>query len=817
MPTGEVRPTRASPYWRHASPARRTTMPKSDLTPEQVNNRIGQKLLRTLVQSLPSGREPLRSRSSCPRIYRRSRQPSSSRSMGSPEKIPFTTQIKTKAPVRLQAGMPVIQVSNRDRPKTIGLGRNAQQSLMGFVKRRSETPTDQANIREEEVDMMPEMLTGTDVTKARQEEFEEITSEVPSIKQEGQKSERVSQRNSDAEAQEISKNIDQNAEKKSYPENAKTPIEEEKPIEEPTATEPEPQKPENVTNSKIIPCFRGEYPTRHRPDSYQWFQSSGPNIVAICDEEHQVMGEAEIVTACEVTEAHFLSLECEDDNMNYEMTSMPRCSTCMACPQNQQNTNCFGQQRSSFHQQPYFQVQQLNLQQQQPCFQQQQQQQPYFPQQQPCFQQQQQSCCQQQQPPCFQQQKLPCCKQQQQPCFQQQRTCSQSPSCPNSQVKQRCPKCQDQNQSGNFVYNLSQSIQQQNLPQIQQPTRPQMQQRNLSQMQQPNLPQMQQPNLSQMQKPTLSQIQQPIQQRNSPEQVDSPGQNQVPISMQMQLPMQQKPAQQESLVEDNNCLTEILAEELKKQMLEAQAQIAQVQLQLNSACGATRVRQMHVLAQNDTGAPTWAPENQFVSSLGEEQDTGEDLPEEFRDSREENNNSFRSSSYTYKNMGSGESDRMWSVPIAPPPSQVGLYPMPLTMPNQNAYILQESQQYTAQQQKPPSILSQRMGYQQSQQMNPYQQPQQMNPFQQPHQTGTFQQIRQMPPRQQQCRAPPCLPQKPTSFQQKTQRSCPQLQTSMRSGQGSQSNKFSCSPQYCPSCCCQRYAQMRFMMPRCWPR
>ncbi|EDW94337.2 uncharacterized protein LOC6533925 [Drosophila yakuba] len=701
MPNGEVKSTRPSPYWRHASPPTRTTAPKFPLSSEQTSNRVGQQLLRTLTQSLPSGQESMRSRSSCPPTPRRRRQASVCRSMGTPESVPLISHAKSKAPIRLKAGMPVKHVLGGDPPNAKALG----QSMMGSVKRRNESPAVKAKIREEEFNRIPEMISEASVAKAREKEFERIPSRVSSLTEENKQTEQKNIDNSIPESQESlkpelqlnSKMISQHNLQTIGSENSKPSVEEEKSTANVPETEPKPPKP---SNSKIIPCFRGEYPTRHRPGTCQWFQSDLPNcghIVSICDEEQQVMGEAEIVTACEVTEAHFLSLDCQDDIMNNEPPALSRCTKCKGCPQ-QQNGNWFRQP--------------------QPCFQQEQ----------PCFQQQQ--SCLQQQPSCFQ---------------QQQRNCGRSAPCPNPKPR-GCRKCQDQQQSSKaFAYNLQQS--------------------------------MQQPILSQMQ--NLYPCQQ-LQQVNASDQME-----------------QQMQMQQQGIEENNYCLTEMLAEELRKQMLEAQAQIAQVQLQLNSACGATRVRQMHVLSQNATEAPRWAPETQFMDVLAEEQDVGDAPPDETIENGEEDQvfdaqldqQSFPTS-FPCQAIGTTRSEAIWAMPSAPQSSQhevqFGLYPVPLPMPNQNNYFQQNAQPF----------------------------PCQMAPFQQPQQ-------QQMPhcPQIQSCRAPPCPPKMPPPCQPKPHQrlSCQQQQQPMRSGQPAPSNKCSHTPQFCPSCCCQRYAQMRFMMPRCWLR
>lgn len=690
MPNDGVKSTRPSPYWRHASPP-----PRRNISSEQYSNRVGQQLVRALAQSLPSGQEAVRSRSSCPPTPRRRRQASVCRSMGSPEFVPLMSHSKPKASVRLKAGMPVKPVLGGDPPNSKTPG----QSMMASAKRRNESPTVKAKSREEEFNKIPELVSEASVAKAREKEFEKIPSGVPSLTEENKQTEVKDTNNSIPETHENLK-----------PET-KTNfiIEEEKPTECIPETEPKP------SNSKIIPCFRGEYPTRHRPGTCQWFQSDVPNcgnIVTICDEEQQIMGEAEIVTACQVTEAHFLSLDCENDNMNNEPPSISRCNKCTGCPQ-QQNGNWFGQQRSC-------------PQQQQPCFQQQQ----------PCFQQK---------PSCLQ--LKPSCLQQQPSCFQQQqRNCGRNPPCPNVKPK-GCLKCQEQQQSGKaFAYNLQQSMQQQVLPQMQ----------NVYPCQQ-------------------------LQQVNTCDQME-------------------QQMQQQGIEENNYGLTEMLAEELRKQMLEAQAQISQVQLQLNSACGATRVRQMHVLSQNATDVPRWAPETQFIDVLAEEHDVGDAQPDETMENGEEDQG-FNSqvdqhslpASFPCQTIESTRSETIWTMPSPPQSSQqqmqFGLYPVPLSMPNQNNYFQQNPQQF----------------------------PCQMAPFQQQQQQQQMAHCQQI----QSCRAPPCPPKKPPPCQQKHQQQRlsyqQQQQQPIRSGQPAQSNKCSHSPQFCPSCCCQRYAQMRFMMPRCWLR
>ncbi|XP_017043354.1 putative mediator of RNA polymerase II transcription subunit 26 [Drosophila ficusphila] len=969
----ELRTTRPSPYWRHASPSRRTMAGKMDLSPEQANERIGNQLLRTLVHSLPSKIETTRSRSSCPSTLRHRRQPSGCRSLGTPE-----SGIKTKRPIRLKAGMPVQQVENSDRTR---------QSYLDSIQRMSDSPTARAKAREEEFERTPEMVNEVDTPRSREslnlesennsypesknnsrpgsknnsnpgskntsnpesknnsnpesknnsnpgsknnsnpesknnsnpgsknnsnpesksnslrESQQSLTQETPINSVEGnqnnlnpetnQNSNPETRNNSLRESQKSSvQETQRNSEESNHIQtptnsmassvfNSKGNV---KIIEEPKESKPVEQKPLEVSNSKIYPCFRGEYPTRHRPSSFQWFQAGVPNcgnFVTICDQEEQVMGEAEIITACEVTEAHFLSIDCGDDNTNNATPSQSKCKGCQSqwncqgqkafgCPQKPQNGgwpgSCYGQQRPSC-----FQQQQPCLQQQPSCFQQQQ----------PCFKQQQP--CMQQQKPCMQQQKP--CMQQQQPCMQQQQPkCRQNQPCNNR--PKGCLKCQNQPMNS-FAFNQQLSMQQQmNSHQPTQQMQPQnmysFQQRNITEQEQPAMQQMQlqmqQPQqMQQIRNMFCCQQQNPIEQQQtemqqrqfqmqqSPQnmysyQQENPIEQEQRVVQQRQLRLQETPhVQQQPIQENNYGLTEMLAEELKQQMLAAQAQIAQIQLQLNSACGATRVRQMHVITQNAAEVPGWAPETQFMGALGEEPNEGDP----YAGACDEDGNSIPNFSilsgqqpFPCPSLGSNNLGRDRSPPTDPQTPeqdmQHGLYPMALAMSTETPHFDQQpesllpqqmspiqeqhpesnlSQQMTpVQEQHPDSILHQQMSPVPQQFPMPPSQSQQIQqmPFNHQQQPMTSShQIQQMPfnhqqkPRncQQKCgRCPPCPPQKPTPCQQKSQRSCcQQHQQPVRCNQASPSKSCTNAIAFFPSCCCQRYAQMRFMMPRCWPR
>ncbi|EDW73448.2 uncharacterized protein Dwil_GK17550 [Drosophila willistoni] len=332
-----------------------------------------------------------------------------------------------------------------------------------------------------------------------------------------------------------------------------------------------------MPNMKLFPCFRGEYPTRHRPGTYQWLQRTGPKgsqVMAVCecDDDQAITTEGNIIASCEVTEAHFLSIDCDDENK----VGAPSGPT----PCNEFNSTNFDTGATSYMY--------------------------AFP----------QSGAGPADMDAYQPQIFPC------PAMQQHHHHQLQPLQGQSQCRQCCPNRQtEQNQTVCF------SMQ------------PEKQQRfsNGNAKSNPN----------------------------------------------------------------GNGLTEMLAQQLQQQMQQAQAQIAQVQNQLNSACGATRVRKLQVLSQST--------QNAFM--------------------------------FPYQTSA---------------PMQFGCYPMP----------------FAPQEQQCPPIPTISCPYQSQQQQQ--------------------------------------LPQQP---------SCHQSHLQQQSSQSnSQQNMCPHGNHFCPSCNYrQRYAQMRFMMPRCWPR
>ncbi|KAH8288056.1 hypothetical protein KR018_011086 [Drosophila ironensis] len=852
MPTTVTRVIRNGPNLRKSMPSLQNTpsvAPRVGFSQAALNNRVGQQLLRSLVQSLPSVSENLRSKSSCQTNIRRRCRAPSCRSLRTPC---LHTAPTAPAPVRLQTGMPVRPVTptanganganggNGVRDRATSMRRTAgaipPPAVNATLKRRLESPESKAKAREEEYEKIPKGVkiaskSGTPTADASEKETAPTlelgsapSSAIESKANSNAGSGLASAKNSVPTTTTNSRNISRVA-SKSASRRASTDQPKEEgpdfcemakaagmtlPVTQDISKAPATEGPlrlctpcngnanvntnananANVNtnanancnsnvNSKIYPCFRGDYPTRHRPDTFQWFQStagpSGTNIVTICDNEQQVMGEAEIVTACEVTEAHFLSIDCDEDTDNQpgrqncrgkdNMGMWSQCPMMFAYQQQQQqqqqpDISWFGcnnqasnpgMQQQPMQQQPMQQqsMQQQPMQQQpmqqQPMQQQpmQQQQMPYMPQQQP-MQQQTAQYLPQQQSSSIQQQssftKHGSCMPRS-PCMhrRQQNGCMHPQA--NMQSSYSCNISSDQ-QGNQFGYNQQMPMQQQMQPQMQSQMQPQMQQ--------------------QMQPQVQQQMAYQAMQFQSPDHV---------------------------LQEQNTCLTEMLAQELKQQMQDAQAQIAQVQLQLNSACGTTRVRKMHVLTQNVMDEPVWAPSTQLGQSVA----AGQDAPPEDLD------------------VDTGELANMETCcQCQPMQTMQQQLPQQQQMQNGMGDPYQQNQQPMQFRVCPLSMCPQ-----QQQQQGPYQQQQQQMPFPQ-QQSQQSQQM--MPCFQQQQQMPPCQQQQQQQ-QLQEQQQCPGQQQGnpqqRQTNPGQPSQQTMCH--FCPSCCCQRYAQMRFMMPRCWPR
>ncbi|KAH8257445.1 hypothetical protein KR038_010149 [Drosophila bunnanda] len=633
-----------SPYKCNVNRSRRQSIAPRPSTCQPISDQIGEQLLLSLVQSLPlCVMDTARSRSFSPSALRRRTRTNGGRSL----KVP-STMTYSKTPLRLQMGMPVRQVSGQDRT-----GQRAGEqvkpfkhcSVETFLMRRKESSMAKAKARDKEYERIPKMrgekkrkefaMAQAQVraeAKAREEEYERI----PKIKGESSENKSI-QSISPKSSNEITKRRSRD-----------TLEEEPEEVPAPTKTQNRINDQTKKTNDKIFPCFRGEYPTRHCKDSYLWFEAGVPNcgkLVTICDGKQQVLGPAEIVTACEVTESHYL--EMDEENAD----DLPTVNPCKNCRQR----SCVGHQRSSFGQQRSCEAQQQGS-----------------------FGQQRSSTSNQQQSSCGQQRSS--VGQQQSPFAHPPRPCSKRLNCRQNSPHKVCWKCQDQQQ-------LALQMQNQTTPQPQ----PQPQQQQLQQ-------------------------------------------------------------QQQHIIQCNSYgVNEMLAEELKQQMQEAQAQIAKVQQQLNSVCGC-----------NSGNCPSYVPTtcSQYMM--------GQDADETFENNQLEN---LEEPSLQQQEWPTGSRENSGLQPI-----QFGYYPMTLAVPNPSPGFQDEAMPM-------PMTFS-------CHQLPPCRQP--VPPCQQDY------------PCQQE-RSPyqpeyPCQQERPP-YQQDP----------------SQPNKCSHAPQCCPSWYFQRYAKMRFMMPRCWPR
>ncbi|XP_017156867.1 RNA polymerase II degradation factor 1 [Drosophila miranda] len=230
-------------------------------------------------------------------------------------------------------------------------------------------------------------------------------------------------------------------------------------------------------------------------------------------------------------------------------------------------------------------------------------------------------------------------------------------------------------------------------------------------------------------------------------------------NMYNQQQQQQQQQQKQQQQQQPSCcgLTEMLAQQLHQQMQEAQAQIAQVQLQLNNA-----TQQTNVNDQIGNEEPYWPSKDSDKEDDMGGDDTGYTTDQSL--------NISCSCSAMYQEPQQQEPLHATGSCLMMPPCS---YPPPAQPPFQ----FPDQQEQNPWQQRPS-----RPPCQQKQQFPCQQQQQQQFPCQQQHQ-------QQFPCQQQQ------------KYSNEQQFPCQQQQQS--------------SPPPC-HCCCQRYGKMRYMMPRRWP-
>ncbi|KAH8380496.1 hypothetical protein KR009_011139 [Drosophila setifemur] len=425
MPISTGRVTRTPPYGRSGSRTRRPSFLQMAHRPDesqvQYTNRVEHQLLRALVQSLPS--DNLRSRApSCPPTFRRRR-------LRSPEHALYLgAQPKTKIKVKLPVGLPVNPVSCMDPPvmaiRTAGVSENvyAQHAVGTAIRRREQSPAHMAKAREEEYEKVPPVKGVRISLNDDKDDKDDKAKQMECPKRKCPQRSRTHSRGPSLTGSRRSSG----GKMKKEPENT-TPVEVAKEAKESDAQGGNNKalrvvKADCPCGSKIIPCFRGEYPSHNRSNARQWFKAAGPtsgNLLNISNKE-----KGGTMTALEVTEAHFLSIKSSEDRPLNVNQKLPPCK-----------------QRNSLVLYEYPQQQH----QQYPCM----QQQP------PCMQLQQSNCLSN--PPCSQNQFPRSCCGQNQDQYNNQFICNQQTM---QQQQLQYPK-QHCNTEGGLTETLAQELKQQ--------------------------------------------------------------------------------------------------------------------------------------------------------------------------------------------------------------------------------------------------------------------------------------------------------------------------------------------------------------------
>ncbi|XP_030372708.1 neurogenic protein mastermind [Scaptodrosophila lebanonensis] len=566
----------------------------------------------------------------------------------------------------------------------------------------------------------------------------------------------------------------------------------------------------DMFSQKQYPAFRGEYPTRNRPCAYPYYQQNQPKgrMERMYNEGGPVDCDGKML-ACEVTEEHFVSIDCDQNNKDGEYNRMNNVQQPWNSQQNQIDRRPYGVDSSA----PGFGYQ--------------------YQQQQPPQQQQQQHLQQQLQQQLQQRQRQP---------IQQSNICPCDPQQQQQQQAGVC-RCDQQLRQGNIQQ------QQQQLQQMPQPGLCPCDQQQQQQLQQPGMcpcdPQQQNPPLDLSKCPCDPQQQMSQQQpmtggMMNPRRLPSqcwcrPHRSQHrPICGCEQRQQQQQQQQQfysmynqtgpqkqclpqnpcccqqnqiQAPYQSNNtsCLTDQLAMQLHQQMEQAQAQIAQVRQQLNYVCAQNKVRPIATGNGNESNPcpcnyadaqqqqQQQQPQTQQKASPTESQ-TGINpngtLPNEIENM--ENNTELDVNQAAEKN-------------ILPDRSQGVMPNDPYNAP---------SSMYMDQQMQPPGVsMFQAPGV--SSPMQPAAKPPsccnclQQQPFMPFGEYGTDQYGGDNMPQ---------APNGPTQFMGGPPMQQPGANGVVTGPQQQAPNMFPTFPSnhFCNNCMRPRYAKMRFMMPRCWP-
>ncbi|XP_022217974.2 PAX-interacting protein 1, partial [Drosophila obscura] len=341
----------ASPYRRNAGHERgRTGRASAIVYPESVltrastsqnptRSRIGMQLLRELTQTLPTSPSQISPNTNGSRRLR----PRTSRvEQHGPSQMVLNRTMPLQSRTALggrpmAAGIPVREVSVKESSRRVRIKNQDKESQgSNSISMSNISPMRKASSMAQST-LAPVIMVAA-LEEPEQEEPEPDNEDT--VQQDGEQADELNDGNESVvsapqadqadEEESIAQPIDEDKEPSvaSYPQ-----AEEENP---PAGAEEKPGKTAECQQlPKIFPCFRGEYPTRNRAAPYQWFEQTGfkapgpgtgaspgpgpgpdpcPCTGNELDEGGQMPGEENILTTCEVTEEHFMSIGCDCDD-----------------------------------------------------------------------------------------------------------------------------------------------------------------------------------------------------------------------------------------------------------------------------------------------------------------------------------------------------------------------------------------------------------------------------------------------------------------------------------------------------------------------
>ncbi|XP_034123058.1 uncharacterized protein LOC117580566 [Drosophila guanche] len=376
----------ASPFRRNVNNERGSTRraspiiyPESVLTrgstfQPQTRNRIGMQLLRELSQSLPTTPSRI---SPAPSGSRRLRPPISRAGQLAPSQMvlnrPMPMQSRTAlGVVPVPQGIGVREVSAKESSRRVRIKNQEKEVVqrtpslsMTNIRTARKSPMRKASTLFQQYSISPLspviMVDAQEDPDVKEEDAEPQDIE-PADRLEDENETIASAAQPDEVEHRLSGDSAAN-EDKDPASVASSPQAEE--VEPPAgAEEPTEETASCQQDVKIYPCFRGEYPTRNRAAPYQWFEKTGFNPGGIAPgactckqvESGQNPGEENILTTCEVTEEHFMSIGCECDEKpphfmgclsGEQGQQMPQHQVRPYCREQQQLPRCMQQQQAA--------------------------------------------------------------------------------------------------------------------------------------------------------------------------------------------------------------------------------------------------------------------------------------------------------------------------------------------------------------------------------------------------------------------------------------------------------------------------------------